>query len=694
MKKTVGIVLFYFIYIGVFAQNKIVKGQIAEYNISTEQTFNVSGICTNKEGKPLKDVRVLIKKGVVETTTDENGKYIIKVGSIDKTLVFFYPNMKIEERSIDFKNLEINCQLFEDYKDYTLLKHTKISTPWFDPNDDQPKTYCNPINIDYNFEYFQKGGNKISCRSTADPIIVPYKGDYYLFSTNQSGYYISKNLATWKYIFSGFQREPNDDDQCAPTVEVSGDTMLMMGSTYRHLPVWYTTDPKSGRWKHLTETAVLPHWDPSLFLNDDGKMYLYYGSSNQFPIKGVEYNRNTFRPNGIIKDLIYLHPQQHGWERFGMNNDDSSTLAPFTEGAFITKYNKKYFLQYGAPGTEFKVYADGVYVADKPLGPFVYQQHNPMSYKPGGFVLGAGHGGTFKDNYENYWHIATCMLSLRETFERRIGLYTAGFDQNDVMYTNTAFGDYPNYIPIDKEDHIKGNFTGWMLLSLNKKVWSSSTDSTFYPENASDENMRTYWAAKTGEPGEWFAVDLGAIKKVNAIQINYYEHKANQYGKAFDVYHQYKIYASTDGENWQLIIDKSDNDYDVPHDYVELKKSLETRYLKIENIHTASGNFALMDFRVFGKTNGNLPLQPEKFKIEREKIDMRNALISWKQQKNCYGYNIYYGISPDKMYNCITVYNDTTYNMRGLDKNTSYYFAIQSLSETGISEKSKPVFVK
>ena len=92
-------------------------------------------------------------------------------------------------------------------------------------------------------------------------------------------------------------------------------------------------------------------------------------------------------------------------------------------------------------------------------------------------------------------------------------------------------------------------------------------------------------------------MDLGAEKEVYAIQVNYYEHKANQTGKAFDIYHQYKIYKSDDGVNWELAVDKSDNGYDVPHDYVELKKPMKTRFLKIENIHSASGNFALMPKR-------------------------------------------------------------------------------------------------
>ena len=34
---------------------------------------------------------------------------------------------------------------------------------------------------------------------------------------------------------------------------------------------------------------------------------------------------------------------------------------------------------------------------DMPLGPFTYAPYNPVAYKPGGFVQGAGHGSTFED---------------------------------------------------------------------------------------------------------------------------------------------------------------------------------------------------------------------------------------------------------------------------------------------------------
>jgi hypothetical protein len=490
-----------------------------------------------------------------------------------------------------------------------------------------------------------------------------------------------------------------------------------MGSTYESLPVWFSTDPKSGRWQHLGDSTRLPAWDPALFCDDDGKLYLYYGSSGTIPVKGVELERITFMPKGDqalykeiydateildkqkavgeIKELVGLKPDIHGWERFGMNNDDP--LAPwghFIEGAWMNKNKGKYYLQYGAPGTEFKVYADGVWISEKPLGPFTYQKHNPFAYKPGGFIMGCGHGNTFQDNFGNYWHTGTCMISVKYKFERRIGLYPAGFDKDGVMYTITSFGDYPTFLPIDSTDQSMGRFTGWMLLSYKKKAEASSTDSLHHVANAFDEDIRTYWSAQNNKPGEYLKVDLGRIMEIRAIQINYADHKAHQYGKAMDLYHQYKIYHSRDGQNWTLLLDKSYNDKDIPHDFVELIKPASCRYLKLENIHMATGNFAISDFRVFGNGLGEKPEIVKNFIVERSNTDPRNAILNWTSVENAYGYNIYFGTESGKLYNCITVNGECTYDFRGMDIGTEYYFSIQALNENGVSEKTNTIRIK
>jgi len=671
----------------------VVKGQVSDYFITIKKKKYRTGQITGPDGKALAGATVMYQYSPIHDNTNDKGMYrIVDYG--DTVMVVYYPGM--EMNTVDIKRMGSTVNVKLNLAKPNVLKTEKARvTDWFDPKNDHPKTFCNPTNISYNFEPYNnnvKSGG--SFRSAADPMLVNYKGEYFLFATNQGGFYCSRDLSNWEFVYSSFQRLPTDDDQCAPAAFVSGDTLFYTGSTYRGLPVWYSTDPKSGRFKRKTESVALPFWDPAFFLDDDKRLYMYYGSSNEFPLKAVELNRDNFYPKSKIINVTMLKPDLHGWERFGMNNDDSTTLAPFTEGSFMNKHNGKYYFQYGAPGTEFKVYADGVYTADQPLGPFTYQKHNPVSYKPGGFVQGAGHGGTFQDNYGNYWHVATCMLSLKYKFERRIGIYPTGFDEDGTMYVSTGYGDYPCLTPNQATDHRNGTFSGWMLLSYHKPVTVSSTDGDLIARNASDENMRTYWAAKTGEPGEWLQMDLGEVKEVHALQLNYYDHKAFQTNRAMDIYHQYRIMQSVDGQNWTLLVDKSDNDRDVPHDYVELLKPANTRYLKIENVHMPTGSFAISDFRVFGLAKGALPEEVRNFKVERSSPDPRNAKISWSPSAKAYGYNIWYGVSPGKRYNCITVNGETNYNFRGLDKGTTYFFSIEALGETGRSGMGKEIEVK
>ena len=89
------------------------------------------------------------------------------------------------------------------------------------------------------------------------------------------------------------------------------------------------------------------------------------------------------------------------------------------------------------------------------------------------------------------------------------------------MYSDTGYGDYPQYYPADRKVGGADNYTGWKLLSYKKRTEVSSTSGNYLPVNALDEDFLTCWAAETGDPGEYFMVDLGGIASVNAIQINW-----------------------------------------------------------------------------------------------------------------------------------------------------------------------------
>lgn len=561
----------------------------------------------------------------------------------------------------------------------------------------QQKTYCNPINVDYGYTPIPNFSEWGRHRATADPVIVNYKGDYFLFSTNQWGYWWSSDMVKWNFVPRRFLRPWNKvyDELCAPAVGIIGDTMIVFGSTYSsNFTVWMSTNPKKDEWKPLVDSFEIGGWDPDFFTDDDGRLYMYNGSSNRYPLYGIELNRKTFQPIGTRKEMYFLEQWRYGWQRFG-EYLDNTFLDPFLEGAHMTRHKDKYYLQYGAPGTEFSGYADGVVVGTSPLGPFV-PQSDPFSYKPGGFARGAGHGATFKDNYQNYWHVSTIVVGVKNNFERRIGIWPAGFDADGVMYCNTRFGDYPHYIPsvpipqspYDPAKH--ASFTGWMLLNYKKPVTVSSTLGSYVANHAVDENIKTYWSAASGNKGEWIQTDLGALSEVRAVQINYADQDVDSsfLGKSAGVYHQYRLWHSTDGKKWQLLVDKSQNKTDVPHEYAELTKPVQTRYIKLENIHMPTGKFAISGLRVFGYGKGQKPAPVKQLIVLRTEKDKRSAWIKWSPSGNAYAYNIYTGIAPDKLYNCIMVHDANEYYYKAMDREKTYYFAIEAINENGVSERS------
>jgi xylan 1,4-beta-xylosidase len=553
-------------------------------------------------------------------------------------------------------------------------------------------TYCNPLNLDYGYTPFPEFSTAGRHRATADPVISLFKGDYYLFSTNQKGYWWSPDLASWHFVARSFLKPENKvlDDLCAPAVRAMGDTLFVLGSSHNpDFALWRSTDPKANKWAKAVDPFPLAAWDPDLFLDDDGRLYLYYGSSNEFPLYGVQLSRKTYQPIGQPQPMFKLNDAQFGWQRFG-EYLDNTFLNPFMEGAWMTRHAGKYYLQYGAPGTEFSGYADGVQVADRPLGPFAPQAHNPVSYKPGGFARGAGHGNTFQDKWGNWWHTSTMVIAVKNNFERQLGLWPAGFDAACTLYCNTAFGDYPHYLPTGPADHRQSQFTGWMLLNYQKPVQVSSTLGGHAANYAVDERIQTYWSAATANPGEYLQTDLGSVSTVRAVQINYADQDVNPafLGRQPGLYHQYQLLHSLDGKTWQVLVDKSQNLTDVPHDYVELKNPVRTRYIKLVNKHMPTGKFAISGLRVFGLGSGAKPAVVKDFVVLRTATDKRSAWLKWAAVDGATGYNVYTGLGADQLYSFIQVQGANDYYFKGMDKDRAYYFTIEAFNENGLSART------
>jgi len=364
------------------------------------------------------------------------------------------------------------------------------------------KIVSNPINLNYRF---QPDGD--SRREAADPVVEYFKGKYYLFASKSGGYWSSEDLASWKYI--PCKTIPTLEDY-APTVLAYGDTLYFTASS-TDIRIFKNANPEQDAWTELDAKLDIPRHDPAFFKDDDGRVYFYWGCSD------VEVDpADGFRPLGEPKVLIEHHGDRYGWEVPGVNNEEPRQ--GWNEGPCVVKHKGRYYLLYAAPGTQYRIYGDGNYVGDSPLGPFEYVEDNPFSLKPGGFIGGAGHGHTFKDKYGNYWHVASMTIAVRHMFERRLGLFPVVMSDRYGMYALTDFADYPFRIPERKTDFEKEDIRmQWNLLSCRKRMSASSFQEGYHPDSAADERVETWWAARTGSKGEWLQIDLGQSVRVNAI---------------------------------------------------------------------------------------------------------------------------------------------------------------------------------
>ncbi len=539
-----------------------------------------------------------------------------------------------------------------------------------------------------------------------------HRGEYYLFETLGDGYWRSRDLGTWQHITP--TRWPLLDI-VAPSALSVRDTIYLLPSITRPFSILMLTQPATGRVDFYNRLLPwLPNarerepgplarpdsvqpgpWDPQFFHDPDTeRWFLYWNSSNVYPLHVIELDKSKgLAYKGTPRWLFGLEPEKHGWERFGQDHRD--TIKPFMEGAWMTKHAGRYYLQYGAPGTEYNVYANGVYVGDDPLGPFTYAPYNPVAYKPGGFVHGAGHGNTFQDVHGNWWNTGTPWVAVNWNFERRIGLHPAGFDSDGQMYVDTRFGDFPHYLPTGKVRSSDALFTGWMLLSYGRRADASSARDSFPASTITDENPRTFWVARQNRPGEQLTIDLGSVYDVKAIQVNYADYKSGLFGTDSSVYTQFRLSVSSDSVRWRTVADLSRERRDRPNAYIELATPARARFVRYEHIHVGAANLAISDIRVFGNGAGPRPATPRDLAARRD-TDERNAFISWTPVPGVVGYNVRWGIAPTKLYLTYQRFHDqgNTLELRALNVGQQYWVAIESFDANGASTLSAPVPIR
>jgi hypothetical protein len=363
------------------------------------------------------------------------------------------------------------------------------------------KTYCNPLPLpnyqdgkmvpaetdDFPQNWGWQHAERRDFRMMADPTVIRWGDRWWLFPSKGMLWH-SDDLVDWVF-------EPIEPFNIgyAPTVVQWGEWLLL---TACGSAMWRAKHPL-GPWQSIgpirDENGAPTRWsDPALFVDDDGALYCYHGLGLD-GIYVVKLREDDPAQWAAPRQHCFAFEPAHVWERAGEYNENAQKS--FIEGAWMTKHAGRYYLQYSAPGTEWKCYALGCYVGETPYGPWTYQGRNPILIAPtGSFVNGCGHHSMVSGPGGTLWCVYTTLVRVEHAFERRIGMDPAGFDADGNLFV-AGPTSIPQLAPGVAANPSEKNDAGWLPLSVNRFVRASSHAPGHEPANAVDDYIRTWWEA-------------------------------------------------------------------------------------------------------------------------------------------------------------------------------------------------------
>jgi hypothetical protein len=466
--------------------------------------------------------------------------------------------------------------------------------------------YINPLSIE-------------DTRSIADPTAIKFHGKYYLFLSGGM-VWSSDDLVDW--VHHPVQLPGGRRGIGAPNVfEYQGQLYLTGNDTGL-----YRAASPEGPWEYIgdikdAQGAKMLLFDSMGFVDQDGRVYMYYSGRHTDGIYGVELDRHDLtRFAGPPKKLWTFDPS-HVWERYGDNNEGTSLS--WLEAPWMTKRNGTYYLQYSAPGTEWKTYAVGVYTSRNPLGPFKYAPVNPILVHKNGLINGTGHHSVVEGPNGNLWAVYTILYRNWGVFDRRIGMDPVGFDAQGNMFI-AGPSETPQLAPGANNRPWNGNASDSIAVSINRYTWSaSSAHPGRGPDYAFDNNVRTWWQPAAEDRQPWLMLDLGCRnptdpnQEFNIDSTRILFDTAPPERQAFNVdghsgwfpnsrgilpvAYRYKIETSLDNHSYLPAIDRTTNARAQNVEFAEFSPA-RCRYVKLSLIRNNDDPApAVLEFTVFGK---------------------------------------------------------------------------------------------
>ena len=260
-------------------------------------------------------------------------------------------------------------------------------------------------------------------RYTPDPAPYVHGDTLYLFvdhdeNETENNYFTMKDwllystvdMVNWTYrgtpmtgeTFSTWAKTDNDcwASQC---IERNGKwywyvTATVKNGGYPAIGVAVANNP-AGPYVDKIKKPLVKGWgkiDPTVFIDDNGQAYLYYGNGNF----GLWYAKLTKSMTAISGEENSVNiKDEEAFGPFKGYNDDSTPKSNMEEASWLYKRNGKYYLEYAAGGVpEHWAYS----TADNVTGPWTYQG-KILGQADNSFTI---HGGSveFKGHHYMFYH--------------------------------------------------------------------------------------------------------------------------------------------------------------------------------------------------------------------------------------------------------------------------------------------------
>ena len=435
-------------------------------------------------------------------------------------------------------------------------------------------------------------GNPVIPGYFADPTIKKFGDTYYMYATTDgsgAGFgpaqvWTSKDFVNWTLMPMNW---PDSHWIWAPDVIRHTDGRYYYFYCQPCIIHCGVSETPRGPWKNIlgeSEAVLVPDrfvtnaitLDGQTFVDDDGSVYLYWGTWGIYKGFGCGAGKMTPDLKGFTETRLIPNTE----------------AVDFFEAPFVLKRNGIYYFMYSSGSCHDHTYRVQYATSDHPLGPYEYKGCI-LETNEDGTVHGPGHHSILKegDDYYIVYHRHDNPHS-NLGFHRQLCMDKMEFEADGsirkVIPTHEGVGALaPSVVKSEN-------------LALGAGVRASSCyDDNFRAEYAVDDNNGTLWRPR-GMGQEWLEIDLGSSREIQTVWTQF------EYGTQF---YQYLIETSVDGKHWSVFADKRNNHL-AGSPMVDFGKA-EARYVRLTFTGGQKNGFggAVWNVKVFGGIEEALPQQ-------------------------------------------------------------------------------------